>query len=150
LTLFHRYPDGVYMSVSSSELVKVETAQEPPPAATGSSAKFGPGDVRYIGGILNGPGRPVPEHPASPEAPAYGDSGYGGYVDYGYGYGYGGGGYVPPRPAPPPTAGGPSIGPNGFPIIAPPGSPGAVPPPIGSNGFPIIAPQPPVVAPRRQ
>ena len=150
LTLFHRYPDGVYMSVSSSELVKVETAQEPPPVATGSSEKFGPGDVRYIGGALHGPGHPAPEHPASPEAPAYSDSGYGGYLDSGYGYGYGGGGYVPPRPVPPPASGGPHIGPNGFPIIAPPGSPGSVPPPIGSNGFPILAPQPPVVAPRRQ
>ncbi len=138
------------MSVSSSELVKVETAQEPPPVATGSSEKFGPGDVRYIGGALHGPGHPAPEHPASPEAPAYSDAGSGGYIDYGYGYGYGGGGYVPPRPVPPPAAGGPNIGPNGFPILAPPGSPGSVPPPIGSNGFPILAPQPPVVAPRRQ
>jgi hypothetical protein len=148
LTLFHRYPDGAYMSVSSSELVKVETAQEPPPAAAGAE-KFAPGDVRYIGGALHGPGQPAPQHPAPGEPPAGTDSGYG-YSDYGYGYGYGGGGgYVPPRPAPRPPAGGPNIGPNGFPIIAPQGSPGSVPPPIGSNGYPIIAPQPPVAAPRR-
>ena len=48
LTLFHRYPDGVYISVASSELVKVETAQEPPPQ---QAEKFAPGDVRYIGGL---------------------------------------------------------------------------------------------------
>jgi hypothetical protein len=83
------------------------------------------------------------------EPPAYSDSGYGGYVDYGYGYWGGGGSIAPPRPVPPPPAGGPNIGPNGFPIIAPPGTAGSVPPPIGSNGFPIIAPQPPVAAPRR-
>src|SRR5262245_51829657 len=40
LTLFHRYPDGIYMSVSSPELVRVETATEPPP----STEKFAPGD----------------------------------------------------------------------------------------------------------
>jgi hypothetical protein len=148
LTLFHRYPDGVYISVSSSELVKIEAAQEPPPAEPAKAAgKFAPGDLRYIGGELHGPGadRPAPAQPASGEPPAYTDGGYG-YYDYGYW----GGGYVPPRPVPPPPAGGSHIGPNGFPIIAPPGSPGSVPPPIGSNGFPIIAPQPPVAAPRRQ
>ena len=126
LTLFHRYPDGAYMSVSSSELVKVETAQEPPAAAAGAE-KFAPGDIRYIGGALHGPGQPAPQHPAPGEPPAGTDSGYG-YSDYGYGYGYGSGGYVPPRPAPRPPAGGPNIGPN---------------------GFPIIAPQPPLAAPRR-
>src|SRR5262249_5411458 len=67
-----------------------------------------------------------------------------------YGYGYWGGGTLPPpRPVPAPPAGGPNIGPNGFPIIAPPGSPRSVPPPIGSNGVPIIAPLPPVAAPRK-
>ena len=146
LTLFHRYPDGVFMSLSSSEVVKVETAQEPPAAASAGSEKLAPGELRYIGGMLHGPGHPAPERPVAPaEPPAYGDSGYGGYVDYGYGY-WGGGSLPPPRPVPPPSAGGPNIGPNGFPIIAPPSSPGSVPPPIGSNGFPIIAPP---SAPRR-
>jgi hypothetical protein len=138
LVLFHRYPDGVFMSVSSSELVKVETAQEPPR----TEEKFAPGDVRYIGPALHGPGRPAPEPAASPDTHVYADSGYGGYFDYGWG------GSVPPRPPPPPSAP-TNIGPNGFPIIAPPGSPGSVPPPIGSNGFPILAPQPPIVSPRR-
>jgi hypothetical protein len=147
LTLFHRYPDGALMSLSSSEVLRFETAQEPPPAAAAGSEKLAPGDVRYIGGALHGPGRPAPEHPAPAEPPAYGDSGYGGYADYGYGY-WGGGTLPPPRPVPPP-GGGPNIGPNGFPIIAPPGSPGSVPPPIGPNGYPILAPQPPVAAPRR-
>jgi hypothetical protein len=154
LTLFHRYPDGVFMSVSSSELVKVETAQEPPPAAAAAGEKLAPGDVRYIGGALHGPGHPGPDHSAtaSGEPPAYSDSASGGYIDYGYGY-WGGGGSLPPRPVPPPSAGGPNIGPNGFPIIAPPGTAGSVPPPIGSNGFPIIGPPsqpPPVAAPRKQ
>ncbi len=150
LTLFHRYPDGSFMSLSSSEVLKVEAATEaPPPAVPAGSGKLAPGDLRYIGGELHGPGHAPSELPAaSSEPPAYGDSGYGGYVDYGYGY-WGGGTLPPPRPAPPPPSGGPGIGPNGFPIIAPPGSPGSVPPPIGSNGFPIIAPQPPVAAPRR-
>ena len=149
LTLFHRYPDGVYMSLSSSEVVKIETATEPPPAK--AADKFAPGELRYVGGDLHGPGsdRPPAEHLApGSEAPAYSDNGYAGYYgDYYYG---GGGGYSPPRPVPHPPAGGSNIGPNGFPIIAPPGSPGSVPPPIGANGFPIIAPQPPVAAPRKQ
>jgi hypothetical protein len=147
LTLFHRYPDGVYVSVASSELVKVETAQEPPPQ---QADKFAPGDVRYIGGLQHGPGRPAPEPAAAPDPNGHPGYAEGGYLDssYGYGYGYGWGGNVPPRPPSPPPARS-NIGPNGFPIIAPPGSPGSVPPPIGSNGFPILAPQPPVAAPRR-
>jgi hypothetical protein len=146
LTLFHRFPDGVYMSLSSAEVVKVEAAKEPPPVK--AAEKLAPGELRYVGGDLHGPGadRPPAEHPAGSEAPAYSDNGYAGYGDS-----YWGGGYVPPpRPVPHPPAGGPNIGPNGFPIIAPPGSPGSVPPPIGANGFPILAPQPPVAAPRKQ
>jgi hypothetical protein len=142
LTLFHRYPDGVLVSVASSELVKVETAQEPPPQAE----KFAPGDVRYIGGLQHGPGRPAPEPAAAPDMNVYPGYAEGGYLDYGYGYSWGGN--VPSRPPPPPPARS-NIGPNGFPIIAPPGSPGSVPPPIGSNGFPILAPQAPSASPRR-
>ena len=139
MTLFHRYPDGVYMSVSSAEILKVEPAQEPPR----QTETLAPGSTLYIGSALFGPARERP--PLAPPAQTNGGFDYGsyGYADYSYW----GGGYVPPRPAPP---GVPSnIGPNGFPIIASPGSPGSVPPPIGSNGFPILAPQAPVAAPRR-
>jgi hypothetical protein len=142
LTLFHRYPDGVFVSLASADVVKVETAQEAPRQAE----KFAPGDVRYIGPALHGPGRPAPEPAPAPDANAYAGYADGGYLDSGYGWG---GGYAPPRPGPQPPVRS-NIGPNGFPIIAPPGSPGSVPPAIGANGFPILAPQPPVASPRRQ
>ena len=141
VTLFHRYPDGVYMSLSSAEILKVESAQEPPR----QTDNLAPGSTLYIGSALYGPSYDRPPAPA----PAQTNGGFD-YGSYGYSdYSYWGGGYVPPsRPGPSPI--GPSnIGPNGFPIIAPPGSPGSVPPPIGSNGFPILAPQAPVAAPRR-
>jgi hypothetical protein len=136
LLLFHRYPDGVYMSLSASELAKVSTLEaEPPPTET-----FAPGATLYVGPALSGPNYEPPPAPPAPDS--YVDSGYYGYGDY-----YDGGGYFPPpRPLPPPRV--PSrIGPNGFPIIAPPGSPGSVPPPIGPNGYPILAPPPVQVQP---
>ena len=132
-TLFHRYPDGVYMSVAASEVVRVE-ALENAPAPPRQAERFAPGDTVYIGPLLSGPSRaPAESAPAPPASP---DS-FLGYPDYGYA------GYPspPPRPAPPVP---PSrIGPNGFPILAPPGSPGSVPPPIGPNGYPILVPSPP-------
>ena len=135
--LFHRYPDGVYLSLSASEVEKV-TALE---AAPVPSEKLAPGETLYVGPLLHGPAFEAP--PAPP--PTYAG---GGYVDSGYvGYGdyyYGGGGYVPPFPSPRVPS---RIGPNGFPIIAPPGTPGSVPPPIGANGFPIISPPPVQVQP---
>ena len=139
LTLFHRYPDGVYMSVSSSEVLKIEAAQEPPR----QTEKLAPGSTVYIGSALFGPSYEMP--PGQAPAEARGGFDYG---SYGYADSYWGG-YVPPSPPVPPPAGRSNIGPNGFPIIAPPGSPGSVPPPIGANGFPILAPQPPVASPRR-
>jgi len=137
LTLFHRYPDGVYMSVSSSEVVKVETGEETP-----RPGRFEPGDTVYIGGTLAGPRHPMPEA-TTPDSTVYAEPGLGD----GYLYGYGG--YVPPpRPVPPPAP--PSrIGPNGFPILAPPGAPGSAPLSIGPNGFPILSSPPPAVSPVR-
>jgi len=134
-TLFHRYPDGVLMSLAASEVLKVE-ALENAPTPPRQAEKFAPGDTVYIGPALSGPGRaPEASAPAPVPSMSY-DSGYG-YLDYGYG------GYPPPSRPPPPSSGGPRIGSNGYPILAPPGSPGSVPPPIGSNGYPILGPLPP-------
>jgi hypothetical protein len=137
--VFHRYPDGTYMSLAASEVEKI-VAREGEPSKT---EKLAPGETLYIGNAVEGPGYVMPEGP--PPAP-----GYGGYYDPGYGYGeYWGGGYNPPPrpPGPPPPS---RIGPNGFPILAPPGTAGSVPPPIGANGFPILAPPPAVASPRRR
>ena len=143
VVLFHRYPDGVYVSLAADEVVKVVPVEAPPP-----QEKLAPGETVYIGPPLEGPNFQMPAAPA-PGPAVYGDG-------YGYGYGYtgytwGGGGYFPPPhpPVPPPLVPPSRIGPNGFPILAPAGSPGSVPPPIGPNGFPILSPQPPVASPRR-
>jgi len=135
--VFHRYPDGVFLSLPASEVEKVATLEaEPAP-----TEKLAPGETVYVGPALHGPNYEMPPSPPPSYSDAYVDSGYYGYTDYYYG-----GGYVPPRPLPPPRV--PShIGPNGYPIIAPPGSPGSVPPPIGANGYPILAPPPVQVQP---
>jgi hypothetical protein len=140
--VFHRYPDGVYMSLVVSEVEGVLALQEPP-----HPEGLAPGQELVLGTAL-----PGPSAAAAAEAPRAlpVDEGYG--YGYGGGYGYsgsywGGGGFPPP---PPPRTPPSRIGPNGFPILAPPGSPGSTPPPIGANGFPILAPQPPVPAPRRR
>lgn len=139
--LFHRYPDGVYVSLAASEVVQVSALEaEPPPAE-----KLAPGGTVYVGPALAGPNYEMPPAPpVSYSSDTYYDSGYYGYGDYGYGGGY----FPPPRPVPPRVPS--NVGPNGFPIIAPPGSPGSVPPRIGANGYPIISPPPPVAAPRRR
>jgi hypothetical protein len=146
LMLFHRYPDGIYMSLSASEVEKVASLEAAPPPAPGELA---PGQTVYVGPALSGPSFQAPPSTGPDVVVTAPNSGYG--YDYGY-YGYyGDGGYVPPLPPGPPAPRVPSrIGPNGFPILAPPGSPGSVPPPIGPNGFPILAPQPPVASPRRR
>lgn len=137
--LFHRYPDGTYMSLAASEVEKVTPAEGPVPPAAGVLA---PGQTVFVGPALLGPNY---EAPASPPPDYVVTSGY----DEGYSGMYWGGGYIPPRPpGPPPSRPGPShIGPNGFPIIAPPGTPGSAPPVIGPNGYPILSPPSP--APRR-
>ncbi len=139
--VFHRYPDGVYMSLSASEVEKVVTMDEPPPREAGALA---PGQEVFIGGTRTGPNFEAPPAAVAAEPPPA-------YQDYGYGYygSYWGGGYVPPRPPVPHPLVPPSrIGPNGYPILAPPGAAGSAPLPIGPNGYPILAPLPPVPAPR--
>ena len=137
VVLFHRYPDGVYMSMAAAEIEKVVSLSEPP-----AQEGLAPGQSMYIGGAMEGPNAVIaPAAPVAPAAGTYVDSGYGYYGPY-----WGGGGYVPPSR--PPVAPPSRIGPNGFPILAPPGSAGSVPPPIGSNGFPIIAPPAPAPRPR--
>jgi hypothetical protein len=142
--LFHRYPDGTYMSLPALEVASVSTLTEAP-----APDRHAPGETLYIGPPLSGPSAPAPPAGAvaapAPSDGFYGEGGYG-YSDWGWG-----GGYVPPSRPPGPVAPG-RIGPNGYPILAPTGSPGSTPPPIGANGFPIIsppAPAPPVASPRR-
>lgn len=140
--LFHRYPDGVYMSLSASEVVGVVSLSEPP-----QPEGLAPGQSLVVGPALEGPAFQAP--PGTLQAapgPDVGsmDSGYGYYGSY-----WGGGGYIPPRPGPQPPVPPSRIGPNGFPILAPAGSPGSTSPPIGPNGFPILSPPPPAPAPRR-
>ena len=139
--LFHRYPDGIYMSLAASEVEKIVSLSEPPP-----QEGLVPGQSVFIGRALEGPNyaAPPPVVPNVPPSDMTMDSGYRYYGSY-----WGGGGYVPPRPPLPPPFVPPSrIGTNGFPILAPPGSPGSAPQPIGPNGFPILSPQPPAPRPR--
>ncbi len=90
--LFHRFPDGVYVSLSASEVAKVSTLEaEPPPAE-----KLAPGGTLYVGPPLAGPNYEMPPAPpVSYPSETYYDSGYSGYGDYYYGGGY----FPPPRPA---------------------------------------------------
>ena len=129
--LFHRYPDGVYMSVAADDVrgIAVTTLDDRPKP------------VETVLLEPTGEGQAVLPSEANAPSPRYDDSMY---LDY-----YGGyyGGYAPGRPSPRPPAPPPAlVGSNGFPLM-----PGSPPPlPVGPNGFPIIAPQPPpaVVAPR--
>jgi hypothetical protein len=120
--LFHRYPDGVYMSVAVEDVlgIAVTTVGERP---------------RLPDTVLLGPtGEGQPSEPtAQAPSPVYEEE-YPGY--YGDCYGCYGPPAPPPRPGRLPPA---LVGPNGFPLL--PGSP--PPPPIGPNGFPILAPSPP-------
>jgi hypothetical protein len=138
LYLFHRCPDGTFVSLSSSEVFRVRKEQVPDKPSSAASATVLKRD-------LEGPSRePDPE----PEPSAPRDIGYG--YDYGY-YAWGWGGFCcnppgppnPPSPGPPPPA---MVRPNGFPMVGPPGF--YNPPPTGPNGFPNLFPQPPVVSPR--
>ena len=131
LFLFHRYPDGVFMSVPAEDVLGVAATTVTPAPKTPDTVMLGE----------TGEGRPA-DKVAAPTAPPPGyDMGYPGY--YGYGYWPCFGCNVPPpspAPRPPPPS---LVGPNGFPLL--PGSP--PPPPIGPNGFPILAP-PPAPSPR--
>ena len=114
VALFHRYPDGVFLSIPEDEIVRVVTASASP-----SSKTLLPGEAIDVGptGGGNPPDLPTPEGSAG-TAPAS-DSGPYGPMNSSY-YGYGGSrpnGMGPgPRmgpfaPAPP------VIGPNGFPTM---------------------------------
>ena len=130
LLLFHRYPDGVFISLEAAEVENIVPEQEAP-----KGEALEPGQTLFIGPAVEGPRfEALPPAPAPPEMVVEPSWGYSGW--------WWGGGVVLPRTPVPPLV--PSrIGPNGFPILAPPGSPGSAPPPIGPNGFPILAPQPP-------
>ena len=128
--LFHRYPDGTYLSVPASDVLGIATTTPDASPKSDSTVFLGP----------TGEGiRREPSDRAAPEPrtdPAY-DAGY--YEDWCYGC------YSPAFPGPRPAPAPPSfVGPNGFPLL--PGSPSPLP--IGSNGYPILSPAPPVAAPR--
>jgi hypothetical protein len=131
LLLFHRYPDGVYMSVPSEDVLGIAATTVAPQPKRPDTVMLGE----------TGEGHPAERAPSGvADRPAFYDQGYGGYYGYGYWPCFGCG-PTPVPPPPHPTA--PSlVGPNGFPLL--PGSP--PPPPIGPNGFPILNP-PPAVAP---
>jgi hypothetical protein len=132
--LFHRYPDGTYVSLAAAEVERVVEGQEPP-RQTGTLT---PGSTVFIGSAVEGPGYQSPEPSAPRDLRPPSDYDSGGYVGWGWA------GYLPPpRPPGPPFFVPSNIGPNGFPILAPPGSPGSAPPRIGPNGYPILAPQRP-------
>ena len=128
--LFHRYPDGIYLSVPVSDVLGIATTTPDERAKRDSTVFLGP------------TGEGIPREPAERPAPEtrIDDASEAGYsVDWCYGC------YAPTLPGPRPVPPAPSlVGPNGFPL--PPGSP--PPLPIGPNGFPILSPAPPVVAPR--
>jgi len=128
LYLFHRYPDGVYMSVPATDVIGIATTRVDDRPKAGDTVVLGP----------TGEGRPAAAAGSHAElaSGASGDESADGGYYYGYDgcYGcYGGTRPLPPRPAPAPPA---LVGSNGFPLM--PGSP--APLPIGPNGFPIISP----------
>jgi hypothetical protein len=129
LALFHRYPDGVFLSIPEEEIVRVVTASASP-----TSKALLPGEAIDVG-PTGGNDRSQVTAPEASAAPGPGnDSPYGPMTPGYYGYGgpartrggAGGGGVA----AAPPLA-----APNGFPM-----SPGAVPSVMGPNGFPTMAP----------
>jgi hypothetical protein len=116
LALFHRYPDGVFLSIPEDEIVRVVTASAGP-----SSKTLLPGEAIDVGPTGGGhpPDQPTPAESAG-TAPAS-DSGPYGPMNSGY-YGYGGSGYGGSRPngmgpRPGTVAAPPVMGPNGFPTM---------------------------------
>jgi len=124
--LFHRYPDGVLLSVPAADVLGVSKTEIPTNVE----------GLRVSETILLGPTGEGHRTEAAPQTTAQEPttSLEPGYADYGYGYGCCS---VPrpPRPGPLPPA---LVGPNGYPM-----APGTKPLPIGPNGFPILAPTPP-------
>jgi hypothetical protein len=114
--VFHRYPDGVFLSVAAEDVFGVATT-------TVADEKRLPTDEPiFLGptgeGASEEPDMLLP-YPIST------------YAYYLYAGCCGSRRPPPPRPLPPPL-----VGPNGFPI-----APGTKPPEIGPNGFPILAPR---------
>ena len=138
VVLFHRFPDGSYLSLASSEVTGVVALERPPVPQTEALA---PGQELVLG-PLSGPVEAPAAGVATGPPAVYPDSGYG------YSGSYWGGGGAGVRPPVPPSVPPSRIGPNGFPILAAPGTPGSTSPPIGPNGFPILAPRPQAPPPR--
>jgi len=125
LVLFHRHPDGVFLSVLEQEIVRVTELTN---LASKAPQRDGAIDVGPTGGNDR-------FQVTAPEANAGNSSGpYGSMTPGSYGYGgaprSGGGAGVGGFAAAPPLA-----APNGFPL-----SPGATPPVVGPNGFPAMVP----------
>jgi hypothetical protein len=126
LLLFHRYPDGVLLSVPAADVLGVSKTNVP----------TSPEGFRQSETILLGPTGEGHSVDSTTPPPAAADPGASLEMGYGdYGYGCCSTGTRPPRPGLPPPA---LVGPNGYPM-----APGTRPLPIGSNGFPILAPTPP-------
>jgi hypothetical protein len=133
LYLFHRYPDGVYMSVPAEDVLGI--------AVTRVEERSTPGGTVDLGPTGEGSASSTASATAAAPVPKSYQEGYPGY----YGGDYCFGCYVPPFPAPRPGHAPPAlVGPNGFPLV--PGSP--PPPPIGPNGFPILNAPAPRPSPR--
>jgi len=126
LALFHRHPDGVFLSVPEQEIVRVtelaNLASKAP--QRGEAIDVGPtgGNDRFQ---VTAPEAPGPGNASGLYGPMTpGSYGYGGAPRSGGGAGVGGFSAVPPLAAP-----------NGFPL-----SPGATPPVVGPNRFPTMVP----------
>jgi hypothetical protein len=114
LALFHRCPDGVFLSVPENEIVRVVTAS----ASRGSKTLL-PGEAIDVGPTGGGrpPDLPTPEGSAG-TAPAS-DSGPYGPMNSGYsGYGSSRSNGMGSRPGT--VAAPPVMGPNGFPTMSNP------------------------------
>lgn len=157
--LFHRYPDGVFLSVAAREVIRVvslTTNSKTKTLEPGETIALGPtgeGETteagrEHGGGTGSRAGRQGEEY-RNPSG-SFGPYGYSGFAFYGLAG-------VPSTPAPRPLPAGPPslapngfpanpsappqvIGPNGFPTLAPPSSPAPKPQSTGPNGFPALAP----------
>jgi len=126
--VFHRYPDGVFLSVPSQDVfgIAMTTVAEKARIPAGETIVLGP----------TGEGSSVETAPrrGGPAAMALSADLYAPYDYFPYVGCCSGPPIVPrpPGPLPPPL-----VGPNGFPVV-----PGTRPLEIGPNGFPILAPSP--------